>query len=77
MAGAPLPTGGSSPSVHHVGIVSALLVFVASTLIVVVGVIVTDAVDRWWILVPVMLVVFVVAFGVFTVISWMLADMGE
>lgn len=36
MAGAPLPTGGSSPSVHHVGIVSALLVFVASTLIVVV-----------------------------------------
>jgi hypothetical protein len=27
MAGAPLPTGGSSPSVHHVGMVSALLVF--------------------------------------------------
>jgi hypothetical protein len=72
-----MSAGGAGPPVHHVGIVSALLVFVAATLIVVVGVIVTDAVDRWWILVPVMLVVFAVAAGVFTVITWMLADMGD
>lgn len=77
MAGPSLPAGGSAVSGHHVGIVSALLIFVGATLIVVVGVIVTDAVDRWWILVPVMIVVFAVAGAVFTVISWMLDDMGE
>jgi hypothetical protein len=72
-----MSAGGAPAPAHHVGIVGALLMFVAATLVVVVGVIATDAVDRWWILVPVMLVVLAVAGGVFTIITWMLADMGD
>jgi hypothetical protein len=41
------------------------------------GVLATNAVDSWWILVPVMLVFFVSTFGVLATIMWQLRDDGE
>jgi hypothetical protein len=54
-----------------------LSVFLAATLVMVVAVIVVGTVDRWWVLVPVMLVDFAITFGVIAYIAHMLVDDGE
>jgi hypothetical protein len=54
-----------------------LLVFVAATLVMVAAVIVVGIVERWWVLVPVMLVDFATTFGVVAYIMRLLADDGE
>ena len=53
------------------------MIFFAAALIVVVAVVVAGAVDRWWVLVPVMLVDFTVVFGVIATINHLLADDGD
>lgn len=57
--------------------VSMLLVFTAATLLMVVAVTVVAIVDRWWVLVPVMLVDFAATCGVIVCITRLLADDGE
>jgi hypothetical protein len=52
-------------------------VFVAATLVMVTAVIAVGIVDRWWVLVPVMLVDFATTFGVVAYIMQLLADDGE
>ena len=56
---------------------TSLWVFLIATMAIVAGVIATNAVDSWWILVPVMLVFFVSTFGVLATIMWQLRDDGE
>jgi hypothetical protein len=59
------------------GSVSGLMfVFVTATLVMVTAVIVVGIVDRWWVLVPVMLVDFATTFGVVAYIIRLLADDG-
>jgi hypothetical protein len=59
------------------GVGRLLSVFVAATLVMVTAVIVVGVVDRWWVLVPVMLVDFATTFAVVAYIARMLADDGE
>jgi hypothetical protein len=54
-----------------------LWVFLVACLTIVGAVKVTDAVDRWWILVPVMAVFFSATFAVLATIMWQLRDNGE
>jgi hypothetical protein len=54
-----------------------MFVFVAATLVMVTAVIAVGIVDRWWVLVPVMLVDFATTFGVVAYIMLLLADDGE
>ena|SRR5689334_13234575 len=54
-----------------------LWIFFFATLAIVGGVILANAVDRWWILVPVMCVFFASAFGVLLSIVRQLRDDGE
>jgi len=54
-----------------------MFVFVAATLVMVTAVIAVGIVDRWWVLVPVMLVDFATTFGVVAYIMRLLADDGE
>ena len=76
---------GRMPSVASVADASArsdpgivaLMVFVAAVLIVVAAVVVTGAVDRWWVLVPVMLADFAATFGVIFTINRLLRDDDE
>jgi hypothetical protein len=63
-------------SARH-GVGQLLSVFLAATLVMVVAVIVVGTVDRWWVLVPVMLVDFAVTFGVIAYIARLLVDDGE
>ena len=51
--------------------------FLAATLVMVVAVIVGGLAGRWWVLIPVMLVDFVVTFGVVAAITRLLGDDGE
>lgn len=57
--------------------VGLLLVFVAATLVMVGAVIAAAAVNRWWVLVPVMCVDLAATFGVFEIIARLLRDDGE
>jgi hypothetical protein len=59
------------------GVGALLFVFVAATLVMVTAVIAVGIVDRWWVLVPVMLVDFATTFGVVAYIMRLLADDGE
>ena len=59
------------------GVGALLGVFVAATLVMVAAVIVVGSVDRWWVVVPVMLVDFATTCGVVTYIMRLLADDGE
>lgn len=54
-----------------------LWVFLVACLTIVGAVRVTDAVNSWWILVPVMAVFFTATFGVLATIMWQLRDSGE
>jgi hypothetical protein len=54
-----------------------MFVFVAATLVMVTAVIAVGIVDRWWVLVPVMLVDLATTFGVVAYIMRLLADVGE
>lgn len=54
-----------------------LLVFLAATLVMVAAVTAIGLVDRWWVLVPVMLVDFAATFSVLAGITRLLADDGE
>lgn len=54
-----------------------LWVFLIASLAIVGAVTVTGAVDRWWILVPVMGVFFTATFAVLATIMWQLRDNGE
>jgi hypothetical protein len=54
--------------------VDLMLIFVAATLLMVVAVAVVTVVDRWWVLVPVMLVDFAATFAVLTSITSLLGD---
>jgi hypothetical protein len=54
-----------------------LIIFVAAILLMVVAVVAAGAVDRWWVLAPVMLVDFAVVFGVIVTISRLLDDDGD
>jgi hypothetical protein len=56
---------------------TSLWVFLIATMAIVGGVIAANAVDSWWILVPVMLVFFASTFGVLATIMWQLRDDGE
>lgn len=75
---------GSSPPQHPAdgapkadpGI-AAFIAFFAAVLVIVVAVVVAGAVDRWWVLAPVMLVDFTVVFGVMAAINHLLADDGD
>jgi hypothetical protein len=51
-----------------------LVIFVAATLSMVVAVAVVGAVDRWWILVPVMVLDLALTFVVLAAITYLLAD---
>lgn len=64
------------PSVPDRG-AGLLVVFLAATLIMIVAITVVGLVDRWWVLVPVMLVDFAATFGVIATITGLLADDGE
>ena len=57
--------------------VGLLLVFVAATLVMVVAVVIVAVADRWWVLVPVMLVDFAVTYVVIAMIARLLRDDGE
>lgn len=57
--------------------VSLMVTFVTATLVMVVVVAVTGAVDRFWVLVPVMLVDFAVTFTVLASITRLLHDDGD
>ena len=59
------------------GVGQLLSVFLAATLVMVTAVIVVGIVDRWWVLVPVMLVDFATTFGVVAYIARLLAGDGE
>jgi hypothetical protein len=54
-----------------------LLIFVVATLLMVVAVVTVDAVDRWWVLVPVMVLDLSLTFAVIAGIAQLLADDGE
>ena len=76
------PTPGRHPPMHGRpsagdGVGQLLSVFLAATLVMVTAVIVVGIVDRWWVLVPVMLVDFATTFGVVAYIARLLADDGE
>jgi hypothetical protein len=76
------PTPGRDPPMRGRrsagdGVGRLLSVFVAATLVMVTAVIVVGVVDRWWVLVPVMLVDFATTFAVVAYIARMLADDGE
>ena len=66
-----------SSQVRPVDGLTSLWVFLIATMAIVGGVLVTNAVDSWWILVPVMLVFFTSTFGVLATIMWQLRDDGE
>jgi hypothetical protein len=70
------PSMRGRPSARD-GVGQLLSVFLAATLVMVAAVIVVGIVDRWWVLVPVMLVDFTTTFGVVAYIAHMLADDGE
>jgi len=53
-----------------------LLVFVAAVMVMVVAVGVVALVDRWWVLVPVMVVAVLAVLGVLATITHLLADDG-
>jgi hypothetical protein len=57
--------------------IAAFIAFFAAVLVIVVAVVVAGAVDRWWVLAPVMLVDFAVVFGVISIINHLLADDGD
>jgi hypothetical protein len=57
--------------------VGLLLAFVTATLVMVVAVAIVAVVDRWWVLVPVMLVDFAVTYAVIAMIARLLCDDGE
>ena len=57
--------------------IAALIIFTAAVLVIVAAVVVAGAVNRWWILAPVMLVDFTVVFGVIATINHLLADDGD
>jgi hypothetical protein len=52
-------------------------VFLAATLVMVAAIIVVGIADRWWVLVPVMLVDFAITFGVMSYVVRLLGDDGE
>lgn len=56
---------------------SLLCVFLAATLVMVAAVIVVGIADRWWVLVPMMLVDFAATFGVMTYVLRLLGDDGD
>jgi hypothetical protein len=68
----PRPDGG-----RRIDGLRPLWVFLVASLAIVGGVWVTGAVDRWWILVPVMGVFFSATFAVLATIMWQLRDNGE
>jgi hypothetical protein len=57
--------------------VGLLLIFVAATMVMVVAVAIVAIVDRWWVLVPVMLVDFAVTYALIAMIARLLRDDGE
>jgi hypothetical protein len=67
----------ADPGGRRIDGLGSLWVFFGATLAIVGGVIVANAVDRWWILVPVMCVFFASAFGVLLSIMRQLRDDGE
>jgi hypothetical protein len=80
------PSTASAPARHPsrregpsagAGVGQLLSVFLAATLVMVTAVIVVGIVDRWWVLVPVMLVDFATTFGVVAYLARLLADDGE
>jgi hypothetical protein len=81
------PLGTAPPAARHPpmrrrrsagdGVGQLLSVFLAATLVMVTAVIVVGIVDRWWVLVPVMLVDFATTFGVVAYITRLLAGDGE
>lgn len=83
MAGQPNPVPPLSPVPDHrgqrstaPGATEILLVFVAAILVMVVAVTVVNAVDRWWVLVPVMVIAVLTVLGVLATITHLLADDG-
>jgi hypothetical protein len=84
-SGAPLstvPTPGRDPPMRGRcsagdGVGRLLSVFLAATLVMVTAVIIVGIVDRWWVLVPVMVVDVATTFAVVAYIARMLADDGE
>ena len=73
---APAAPGSESPPLRDRGI-SLLTVFTAATLLIVALVCVVGSVDRWWILIPVMAVDFVVTGAVLAVMVHLLDDGSE
>ena len=83
MAGQPNPVpplspvpgdGGQRPTAP--GASEILFVFVAAILVMVGAVTVVSAVNRWWVLVPVILVAVLTALGVLATITHLLSDDG-
>lgn len=73
---APIPESDDATAGGDPGL-GALIVFTAAVLVVVVAVVAVGAVDRWWVLVPVMLADFAVTFGVIFTINRLLRDDGD
>jgi hypothetical protein len=82
------PPPGDAPAEGHLSPVrgrqfagdsagSLLCVFLAATLVMVAAVIVVGIADRWWVLVPVMLVDFAITFGLMSYVVRLLGDDGE
>jgi hypothetical protein len=76
-APAPVPESPVRGRFAGGGVGGLMSVFVAATLVMVTAVIAVGIVDRWWVLVPVMLVDFATTFGVVAYIMRLLADDGE
>ena len=71
----PVPDQGGQRSTAP-GASEILLVFVAAIMVMVAAVTVVAEVDRWWVLVPVMVVAVVTVLGVLATITHLLADDG-
>lgn len=69
--------GPPSSQIRPTDGLTSLWVFLIATTAIVGGVIAANAVDSWWILIPVMLVFFASTFGVLATIMWQLRDDGE
>ena len=83
MASQPNPVSPLSPVPDHggqrptaPGASEILLVFVAAILVMVAAVTIVNAVNRWWVLVPVMVVAVLTVLGVLATITHLLADDG-
>jgi hypothetical protein len=71
------PPSGSNDTVRPDRGVGLMLIFTAATLLMVLAVAAVTVVDRWWVLVPVMLLDFVVTFAVIATIVRLLRDDGK